>query len=214
MRAIGSRACPGFTLLEMLVTLVIVSMIGLILSQAMFQIGRVEQILAGNQLQSMAVGLRTEWLRNALNGIVPGQQGQAERFAGEAAELRGLSTAVPQYPMPGVAPMKLSLHFNPTQGQTELRLEEFYVGTGEASAKHRPAVVLLRWPGSKGKFSYQDTQGQIHDSWPPSSSMSTRTPALPALVLLETGLPELPQLIAAPRAADVQLPTRRVLESM
>lgn len=202
----------GFTLLEMLVTLVMVSLIGLILSQAMFQIGKVEQLLEEEHLRSMDVSLRAIWVHDALTALLPGQVATHERFGGGASSLHGVSTAVPQFPNAGVGFVSFSLKFNAELGRTELLLVDEEAAEGRTTLKEgRTPTVLLSWPGPQGRFQYQDVAGRWHDRWPPPLSSS---PALPAMIILETGMPELPQLLAAPRAVDVSLPTRSALEKM
>ena len=62
MSAGASRAGQqGLTLLEVLVTLVIMGLVAGIVSQALFQVARIEQRLAGTQLLAMNETLRLEW---------------------------------------------------------------------------------------------------------------------------------------------------------
>jgi len=205
------RSRAGFTLLEMLVTLVLVSLVSLLLSQAMWQIGRVEYLLSGGQVRSMASSLHGEWTRDALAGLLPGQANTAERFRGDALVLNGLSSAVPRYPEAGVGALKLTLQFDLARGLTELVLDQPATVSGFSSAGVVPQVVLLSWPGQLGRWRYQDAGGTWHDSWPPP--LANAAPALPALIALDTGLPDLAVLYAAPQGKDVGLPTRRAMEN-
>lgn len=204
---------PGFTLLEMLVTLVIVSLVGALLSQALYQLGRVEQLMSGGQLRSMAESLRVEWVRDALTGLLPGEPSTAERFKGDATQLSGVSTAVPRFPVAGLGPLHLALRFDAEQGRTELVFSVPPTTRAIDAGAPQPLAVLLSWPGQAGRLRYQADDGSWHDSWPPSMGSQT-TKALPALIAVETGLPEMAQLFAAPRAADLQQPNRRTMESM
>ncbi|MBT9500741.1 MAG: prepilin-type N-terminal cleavage/methylation domain-containing protein [Burkholderiaceae bacterium] len=204
----SSRA--GFTLLEMLVTLVLVSLVSLLLSQAMWQISRVEHLMSGGQVRSMASSLHGEWTRNALEGLLPGQANTPERFKGDALMLTGLSSAVPRFPEAGVGGLSLSLQFDPARGLTELVLDPLVAGSSFGAAGVATPVVLLNWPGQAGRWRYQDAAGDWHDSWPPP--LANVAPALPVLIALDTGLPDLAVLYAAPQGKDAGLPTRRAME--
>ena len=90
------RCGAGFTLLEMLVTLTLVSLVAGIIWQAMGQLARIERLLGRSQYQSVAEAVRGEWLRAALNALTPGAANTAERFRGAEDDLQGLSAAVPR----------------------------------------------------------------------------------------------------------------------
>lgn len=204
----------GFTLLEMLVTLVLVSLVGLIISQALLQVARIERLLAGGSLRAMVVALHAEWVRDALAGLLPGELGSTERFAGDARTLQGLSTAVPQWPAPGLAPMHLSLEFNERAGRTELNLHSDSLRRDVLSAAPAAAQLLLSWPGNSGRWRYLDAAGTWHERWPPVYSGAAAPAALPAGVALDSGDPTLGTLLAAPVAGDARAPTRRAMERL
>jgi prepilin-type N-terminal cleavage/methylation domain-containing protein len=210
----NKRPARGFTLLEMLVTLVLVSLVGLIISQALLQVARIERLLAGGSLRAMVVALHGEWVRDALAGLLPGEKGSAERFAGDARALQGLSTAVPQWPAPGLAPMRLSLEFNERAGRTELLLHSDGLRRDVLSAAQPAPQLLLSWPGNSGRWRYLDAVGAWHERWPPQLSGAVAPAALPAGVALESGDPALGTLLAAPVAGDAQPPTRRAMERL
>lgn len=202
------RLARGLTLLEMLVTLLIVSLVAAIVWQAMAQLARVERLLAQGQMVNMVQALRAEWARNAIGSLLPGAPQSNERLLGSALELRGLSTQVPQWPTPGVAILHLRLDY---EARTELTTLQV-IRANDSSPEQAVATPLLSWPGRKGRFTYLDHQGQWHDSWPTPTPDKLR--ALPKAVMLETGLPELPVLLAAPLAADIVMPSRRLLERL
>lgn len=207
----------GFTLLEMLVTLVLVGLVAGILSQALFQLSRVERLLAGGQMRSMGETVRLEWLRLALASMQAGEQGSPERFAGDARMLSGLSSAVPGYPSPGLATMQLKLRIEPNLGVTELvliRHSSRDSGVLDSGGSSGDETILLSWAGQKGGFQYQDAAGLWVDSWPPSPVGVEAPPALPRLIRLETGLAADLQLLVAPLAVDTAVPSRRSLEQL
>jgi prepilin-type N-terminal cleavage/methylation domain-containing protein len=199
---------PGFTLLEMLVTLVVVSLMAGVLGQAMFQLSRIERLIEGGQLNSMADAVRADWIRSAIESLLPGEEGSDERLVGSERELEGLSADVPMLPAPGLARLRMRLSFDVTAGETQLQLLETSALQGQSTNE---PVVLLSWPGQDGRFRYLDDAGAWHEKWPLSSSSGS---ALPRAILLETGLPALPILIGATRASPVPVMSRRQVESL
>jgi prepilin-type N-terminal cleavage/methylation domain-containing protein len=203
------RAGRGFTLLEMLVTLVIVSLVAGIVWQAMGQLARIERLLEQGQLRSMAQAVRGEWVRSALVSLLPGAPQSGERLRGTASELQGLSAELPRWPTPGLAMLHLRLQHDTAGDFTALQI----VGDAPAGESTPQTVtVLLSWPGREGRFRFLDEHGQWQDRWPPEDRADA--PALPRAVLLETGLPELRLILAAPQASEVPLPSRGQVEAL
>jgi prepilin-type N-terminal cleavage/methylation domain-containing protein len=194
----------GLTLLEMLVTLVILAMVAGILAQALNQLARIERLLEAGQLRSVVVSLRAEWVRNALAAMLPGNT-EAERLRGNERDLQALSTEVPGLPDTGVRRMHLRMRSNEATQTTVLEL------LPEGPAEGEPAT-LLQWAGTEGRFQYLDAQGRWGDRWPPLSS--TGGFALPRAVAVETGRSGAGTLVAAPLAAPDPTPSRAVLEAM
>lgn len=206
----GSRA-RGLTLLEMLVTLVIVSFVVAILSQALAQLARIERLLEGGQLRSTVVALRAEWVRAALAGLLPGTS-QAEQLRGSERELTGMSTDVPLWPAPGLARLHLRLRSDDRAGTTVLEM------LPEPGASGEP-VVLLQWPGRDGRFLYLDAQDRWVDRWPALStaalsSAPNTVPPIPRALAVDTGPDGPGLLLAVPLARPTGAPTRSALESM
>lgn len=202
------RRRRGFTLLEMLVTLVVVSLVAGVLGQALFQLARIERLLEGGQLSSMADVVRANWIRSAIESLLPGEEGSAERLVGSERELEGLSADVPMLPAPGLAKLHLRLEFDAAAGATQLQLLDAFASQGKAGEP----VVLLSWPGREGRFRYLDDAGLWHESWPLPAKSSAA--GLPRAILLETGLPALPALVAATQASPVPMLTRRQVETL
>ncbi len=199
----------GFTLLEMLVTLLIVSLVAAIVWQAMGQLARIEGLLEQGQMQGLAQTVRGEWVRSALASLMPGTPDSAERFQGSATELSGLSADVPRWPAPGLAVLHLRLVRDAEGRSTVLQLVD---DAADGSTTGPVVTPLLSWAGSEGRFLFEDDQGQWQDQWPPLSLK--KAPPLPRAVLLQTGLPEMRLLVAAPVTSEVQMPGRRQLEGL
>ena len=204
-----ARRSRGFTLLEMLVTLVVVSLVAGVLGQALFQLARIERLLEGGQLSSMADAVRANWVRSAIEFLLPGEEGSSERLVGSERELEGLSADVPMLPAPGLAKLHLRLEFDAAAGATQLQLLDSAAFLGkEANAP----VVLLSWPGREGRFRYLDGAGVWHENWP--LPLKSSAAGLPRAILLETGLPALPAVVAATRASPVPMLSRRQVETL
>lgn len=204
-----TRQGRGFTLLEMLITLVVVGMVAGVLGQALFQLSRIERLLEGGQSSSLADAVRANWVRSAIESLLPGEVGSSERLVGSERELEGLSADVPMLPAPGLAKLHLRLEFNAAAGATQLQLLETFATQGRDASE---PVVLLSWPGREGRFRYLDDAGLWHENWPlPSRSSAS---GLPRAIVLETGLPALPTLVAATRASPVPMLSRREVEAL
>jgi len=199
----------GMTLLETLVTLVIVAMVAGLLSEGLFQIGRIEQRLGGAQLQSQVERLHAIWVQQALEGLMPGAKDSPERFRGAARELAGLSTQLPVPQALGPQPMRLSLRFSPDAGVTELLLSFGLDGLPPQEA------VLAQWPGDRGALRYQDPAGTWLAQWPPALDGAAQPPsALPQAIALDRGEGQGLLLVARPAARAEPLGQRIDVEKL
>lgn len=204
-----ARSEGGFTLLEMLVTLVVVSLVAGVLGQALFQLSRIERLLEGGQLSGMADSVRAEWIRSAIESLLPGEPGSSDCLRGSERDLEGLSADVPMLPAPGLAVLHLRLEFNQALGTTQLQLLD---ARASPAGDAREPIVLLSWPGSEGRFRFLDDTGTWQESWPLPSN--PRGAGLPRAIMVETGLAAMPFLVAATRASPLGLLTRRQVESL
>lgn len=178
-----SHTVQGLTLLETLVTLVVVAMVAGLLSEGLFQVARIEQRLGGAQLQAQVQRLHALWVQQALEGLLPAPLDRPERFRGSPRALNGISTLVPTADGMGPQAVQLSLQFEAQTGVTELRLSHGIdpQGLGEG-------VVLARWSGDSGVLRYQDSGGAWQAQWPPSQDGDLRIPAaLPQAVAVDRG---------------------------
>ena len=161
----------GFTLVEMLVTLAVVSLVGALLWQALATAGRLEQQLERTRTLSNDDLLRRAWVEQALAGVMTGAQGDPVRFRGRRDTLSGY-TAMP--PWPGsLGPELMTLEIE-RSGDEAQRLLARRPGRDEP-------LELWRWAGRDGGFEYLDTGGRWHDTWPPPQG---RQPRLPVAVRL------------------------------
>lgn len=172
----AGRRQMGLTLLETLITLVLIALVSGLIAQALFQIARIELRMQNTQLPTQLEALRRVWVQQSLESLMPGVAGTAERFNGGRRELIGLSSQAPVVEGGGGPQlMRLSLKFDANQGLTHLLLRPAASGT---------EVVLLSWPGDAGGWAYVDAQGQSHGQWPPEGAGFA---PLPELIVLDGG---------------------------
>lgn len=208
MRRRGLCRVPrGLTLMETLVTLVIMAMVVGVLSEGLFQVNRLEQRLSGGSMQVQLQRLRTLWAVMAIEGLLPGQRGAAERFVGDAGYLSGVSSQVPTVTAAGPQPFRLVLSFSEVLAQTELQFWAGAVAEGDSRVASAPAsaVVLTRWGGSGGGFRYLDADGSWRATWPPADPFA---PALPLAIGIDRGEFLGWLLVAAPLASAEPLGRR------
>ncbi len=199
--------------MEMLVTLVIVSMVVVVLMQALLQLGRVEKRMEEGQLRNVAADVRAEWVRQALEAMLPGTLPE-ERLRGTERELTALSAEVPMASSPELGILRLRLRTDASRNTTHLELLPRPGADGREQA-----VALLSWPGAGGRFRFMDKAGAWHERWPPQDSRSIAVGNLPSPAVL----PQLVELstdganswlLAAPRASDSAVFTRRQAEAL
>ncbi|MCD0420815.1 prepilin-type N-terminal cleavage/methylation domain-containing protein [Rubrivivax sp. JA1024] len=170
-----ARPARGFTLLEMLVTLVIVSVVTTLLWQALALTARLEQSLARSSGEGGEMRLQQAWVRQALQGLaVP--PGVAQPLQGDELRLRAYTTQPPWPDAPG--PEAFVLEIQPSSdGQSPWRLQAQRELTGER-------LDLGAWPVDT-RWRYLDSAGQWHRRWPPADqerAIPTRQRPLPAIV--------------------------------
>jgi len=207
------RPHRGFTLMETLVTLVVVAMVAGVLAEGLFQVRRLEQRLAGGSVQAQLHRLHAIWVGQALEGLQQGQRDGADRFVGHAREMTGLSTQLPTMVERGAQPFQLLLVYRDDVARMELRLVSHGLEqAGAESIGQRPsAVVLARWEGATGSFKYLDAQGQWHADWPAAEVPPT---ALPRAIGIDRGDAQGWLLVAAPLARGEPLARRVDAERM
>jgi len=167
----------GFTLMEMLVSLLLFAIISTLLWQALGTMARLEIRLADSQLFVTNEALRREWLRQALLGLMKGAQGDTLRFDGTATRLKGY-TSMP--PWPGSSgPEVLELRLK-AEGDNRTQLSAYRPATGET-------WPLWHWQGP-GLFSYLDGGGNWQAQWPPPMDEAPELPEAIRLTGPESGM--------------------------
>ncbi len=191
------RCNRGFTLMEMLVTMVLFAAVSTLVWQALGTLTRLESRLSDSRLFVSEQALRSEWVRQALRGLMNGPQGDPLQFSGDATSLRGY-TSMP--PWPGTSgPARLELLL-----VAEERDEMSLVARRSLRA---PEWSLWFWQG-EASFSYLDRKSVWHRQWPP---LLGEHPTLPVAIRLR-GIPG-GELLVAMLAGNNPMLRRVDLES-
>lgn len=144
----------GFTLVEVLVVLVLISMIMGLLMQGLGFVynlqGRTSQVLQRQQGSYLQQG----WLRGVLQAVYPEQTHRSAVFKGNRTQLSGLTMA-PLGAANGT-PTEFSLRFERQDNHTRLVYQE----------AQQPPWVLGVWQGDSGAFRFQSEEGRWSDVWP------------------------------------------------
>ncbi len=192
----------GFTLVELLVTLVVLALITTIMSQAMAQFLRIDGLLATRAMPAQAMAVRVEWIRQALAALQPPDASGHSAFSGTQRRLVG-SSGNPLASSPaGFGRVDLTLLFDPGSGETALQA---------VLSDRTDPIAILRWRRDRGAFSYYDSKGNRSDSWPPPLAMPQ---ALPTTIVLETGLDAPTVIVGTPLITNDENPSRLQIEQM
>jgi general secretion pathway protein J len=173
----------AFTLVEVLVVLVIVSLVSGILIQALGQVFQLQHRFGEEMAYSRQDAMAADWFRQGIEGLQPDYQAGANRFKGAERSLSGLTTNPLSSDYGATFPLRLEIKFDPQSGTTRLV-------HGEA----RSAAAILSWPGNSGRFRYLDQKGEEHETWPPPLGL---WPQIPTAVRLEADLGGTPTVVVA-----------------
>lgn len=160
----AKRRAGGFTLLEMVVTLVIVSMLVAILMQALSHSLNLRTRLLRLQGEARTDLLQEAWFRETVSAAQADLDDASGGMEGKPDELAYAT------PMPLVA-----------AGMSRVR---WWLATdGAATSLHysdpgAPDLVLVSGPLRDASFAYLDHAGQWHDTWKPGPEDPERLPRL------------------------------------
>lgn len=187
------RRMRGFTLVETLVTLVIVALITALVAEGLFHIARIERSLQGEQAAPRLEALHEQWVVLALKGLIVADPAIDAPFHGGATAISGQSTMAPVAKLQGPVPLTLALE----AGDSSTRL---WVETAAYGSEPGARTVLAEWPWADVHWVYQDQRGRLHAEWPPENPPADEPvlQALPSLIRLEADQGRRVLLVAAP----------------
>ena len=160
----------GFTVMEMLAVLTLVSLLGTLLVQGLgFFAARYEAVKRSHRdVDSFA--LWQHWFAATVNGIVPVGV-RARRFRGDATTFSGTSLQ----PLAGDGGVPAVVRWTVAEGQAAVLYQE----EGLAATPEQPIAWRLPLGGDSAlSFSYADRQGRWHDAWPTRAAPLEWTPTL------------------------------------
>lgn len=161
----------GFTLLEILVVLVLISLIVGLLMQGLSHVLRLRIQFVGQAEQQQTEMLQEKWFRSLVGGIIPTQLENPDQFQGKQTTLAGFTLASLELNAGVPAPLNISLVNN--GDLLELR----YRTLSEED------WVLAHWRSAKAWFEYLDREGNWHKQWPPVFGVYEQLPVAVKLVV-------------------------------
>lgn len=196
MRAPGAA---GFTLMEMLVTLVIFSVVTALIWQALATLSKIEARLSDARLFASQDALRSQWVRQALIGLMNGPRGDPFQFTGNELGLKAYTTMPPWPGSLGPEPIELLIEQDAATGESILVARRLFTGA---------TWRLWEWEGP-ADFSYLGRDGRWSLQWPPPEA--AQQPTLPRAVRLVA--PEGRVLVVPVLSGENTLTRRRDIEA-
>jgi prepilin-type N-terminal cleavage/methylation domain-containing protein len=185
----------GFTLLEVLITLMLLSMVAAVVFGSLRQVLEARDRLRPYLDRSRETTLVAGWFRQTVQASIADYDDGKHPFAGTSTEISGL-TASPLVGPPGTpTAFRWVIKHDLAQNLTSLEYE----------APAKETLRIAEWAGLAGAFAYYVGGQQWLPAWPRSEHDQGKSiPQLPMLVRF-SGVPHdvVPMIIAAPRASPV-----------
>lgn len=165
----SARRPGGFTLMEMLVTLMLVSFATMLMFQMLGSYRIARERVRGQVGVIDRQALFQAWFRDSVHGLFIAEGLQ---FTGDASRFRGTSLN-PMYAPEG-SPTDVEWSIVQEGGRTVIVYAE--------DRQVRWQVPLAR--ADVARFAYLDEAGKETDAWPPKQGLVDARPSLPAVVVL------------------------------
>jgi prepilin-type N-terminal cleavage/methylation domain-containing protein len=188
----------GFTLVEVLVTLVLFSMVAAIVFGSLGQVLNARARLRPYLDQSEETTLVASWFRQTVQALIADYDTGKNRFTASANAFSGLTASPLLGPAGTPTAFTMALNYDPALDLTFLQYRE----------KPADTIEIARWSGKAAVFSYYGQDQEWRGVWPPTDlGTSTTAVQLPQLIRLG-GFPGglFPTIVAAPRAASTPRP--------
>ena len=156
----------GFSLLEVIVTLVVVSLIVTVLMQALAQSLDMRERLVRHQRQARTAALQEQWFRDTVASSLSDLPDALGHLRGDTQRLEVLT------PVPLLG-----------EGMARVRWEVIDTGDGPALGYSGPgwSGVVVPAPLEGARFAYMDRQGDWRDAWAPEVPEDADPGAVPML---------------------------------
>ena len=191
----GARHQGGFTLVEVLVTLVLLSMVAAVAFGSLRQVLEARDRLRPYLDRSQETTLVSGWFRQTVQASIADYDEGKHRFAGTASEISGLTSSPLVGPAGTPTAFRWAMRYDSVRDLTTLEYEE----------SPKQTLRIAAWAGHDGAFAYYAGEQKWQPAWPPNDPDQGKSiPQLPQLVRL-SGAPRdaVPMIIAAPRASHV-----------
>lgn len=157
----------GFTLLEILVVLVVVSLISTLLIQGFIQALNTQTRQQKIIYQIQQTTLINNWIKKSISGIIAVQSEQGQPFTGSSDSLQGFTTQA----LAQSAGSPANIHWSITQQDNNIQLRYRQAEHIDWQIFHRPRVSSRQNQSLSAGFQYRDEQGKWYQQWPPKNSI-------------------------------------------
>ena len=165
----GQVKQKGFTLMELLVVLVLISLLMTTLMQGLSYFLKLKERGSELVLTQQKTKMQEDWFKLLIQGFTPYQRFSKKVFKGNKTELTGQTLTTLTSSAASIVDISLKLE------QTSGMIRLIYV---EGNYIWR----LGEWVSKEAHLSYQDREGNMHKSWPPKGN--NEITQLPALIKL------------------------------
>lgn len=156
----------GFSLLEALVTLVIVTMIMAVLTQALVHVLGIRSRLLSHEVGGRLAVLHEQWFRESVSAALADAEGGLGQFTGDESGFSFMSANALQ---------------SAAGAKVAWRLLESGAGQQLEYVEEENATVVIASGLVEARFSYCDQNGRCHQRWPVAEIPGELLPRLVAL---------------------------------
>lgn len=164
------RKVEGFTLIEVLVVLTLLSIISTTLFQGLSSTLKLRSRVYETMLRQNEELLLRSWLDSLLSTMMAVPESREQIFQGTNEKIYGVSANTISGP-PGV-PGEFNLHFTISGEQLSILYDDQFGSS----------LTLKRWEGGVGTFTYMN-EGETYPTWPPAA-MGNEPNQLPQAIFI------------------------------
>jgi general secretion pathway protein J len=174
------RPQQGLTLVEMLVSLVILGLVMLLVSETVKQVAQVARA-ADDTTRGFAERWAAGWSAGGLfaNLVLPPETGEQAPFKGSAMHVEGYTARPLDAGESGMEAFALDLRFSESNARTSLMTQADAGSSTDATG----AAAVAQFPG-RAEFAFIDHQGQTLTTWPSMTRTGEAAEDLPRAVLI------------------------------